>query len=223
MKDLKNAAESFLGHEISTALAATPNLIACYREDVNDAFEYLGIKSLENPNNLYRMFRETNAAVASYGIGLCHNWVDDEACSKEVKEMDWADILTVLYTKDALCVETVLIKSAYAYWPRRVLPPTMDFHLGSNVIDEDPDDCTYWSRVNDTVYRGLMGGYIFGHHVHKVFIYGESSYKPKFRQVLEDTVLSIQGTIPELYDEYQEYAPARGAAVFAMRGGYFRG
>jgi hypothetical protein len=37
-KALRVAAESFLGHEISPAIAATPNLLAPYKEDIDGAF-----------------------------------------------------------------------------------------------------------------------------------------------------------------------------------------
>ena len=76
LQALRDAAESYLGHEISSALAATPNLVALYQEDVDDAFEYVGLKSLDDPNPLFRMFHETAAAAASYGIGLCHDYTD---------------------------------------------------------------------------------------------------------------------------------------------------
>ena len=50
LRALRDAAESYLGHEISSALAATPNLVALYQEDVDDAFEYLGLENLDDPN-----------------------------------------------------------------------------------------------------------------------------------------------------------------------------
>lgn len=57
LQALRDAVESYLGREISSALAATPNLVALYQEDVDDAFEYLGLESLDDPNPLFRMFQ----------------------------------------------------------------------------------------------------------------------------------------------------------------------
>lgn len=37
--DLRTAAEEYLGSSIYYALAACPNLVALYREDIEDAFE----------------------------------------------------------------------------------------------------------------------------------------------------------------------------------------
>ena len=102
---LRTAAEGYLGNSIYYALAACPNLVALYREDIEDAFEYLSLRSLDNPNNLYRLFREPAGAEASYGLGLCHEPSNVDRCNKEQHEMPITTVLTVLYTRNALCVE----------------------------------------------------------------------------------------------------------------------
>lgn len=140
---LRDAAESYLGHEISSALAATPNLVALYQEDVDDAFEYLGLKSLDDPNPLFRMFHETAAAAASYGIGLCHDYTDRDVCKEESIHMPDRVLLSVLYTKDSLCVEMSVINSIYANWPYTASPPSMDFSLGSDKIRDNPNEEYY--------------------------------------------------------------------------------
>ena len=76
LQALRTTAESHLGHSIDSALAATPNLVALYRGDVKDAFEYVGLKSLDNDSMLLRLFHETAAAAASNGIELCGNCAD---------------------------------------------------------------------------------------------------------------------------------------------------
>jgi|ERR1700734_2834020 hypothetical protein len=53
---LRNAAEVYLDSKIYYALAACPNLVALYHEDIEDTFEYLSLKSLDNPNNLFSYF-----------------------------------------------------------------------------------------------------------------------------------------------------------------------
>ncbi|KEF60990.1 uncharacterized protein A1O9_02554 [Exophiala aquamarina CBS 119918] len=97
-------AEVYLSHGIQSALAATPNLVALYREDLEDTFEYLSIKSLDDPNYHYRLFREPSAVYATHGFGLCEHPFDSYACLDELLKMPYTDILTVLYTPNALCV-----------------------------------------------------------------------------------------------------------------------
>lgn len=220
LQALRDAAESYLGHEISSALAATPNLVALYQEDVDDAFEYLGLESLDDPNPLFRMFHETAAAAASYGIGLCHDYTDRDACKEESIHMPDRILLSVLYTKDSLCVEMCVINSVYATWPYAASPPSMDFSLGSDRIRDNPNEEYYWEGVKDTIYRGVLAGLRLRRRPSVVFVFGESSMRTKFRSVLDDALRHLLGEVPEIMDKNPIFEPAQGAAELAKRGGY---
>ena len=220
LKALRAAAESFLGHDISSALAATPNLVALYQEDVDDAFEYIGLKSLDDPNPLFRMFHESAAAAASAGLGLCQDYTDPAACDEEELNMPMKTLLSVLYTKDSLCVELSVIKSVYWNYPYPSSPPAMDFTLGSNRIRDDPQEEYYWQAVKNTIYRGVLDGLRLEHRPSVVFVFGESSEDPVFRRILEDALRSLLGEVPEIVDVDPIFRPAQGAAELAKRGGY---
>lgn len=124
--DLRTAAEEYLGHSIYYALAACPNLVALYRQEIEDAFEYLSL-SLDNPNNLYRLFREPEGAEVSYGLGLCHDLSNVYRCNEDQHEMPVTAVLTVLHTRNALCAEVSVMKSAYAYYPYSTSPSINGF------------------------------------------------------------------------------------------------
>lgn len=220
LNSLRHAAEAFLGQNVSEALAATPNLVASYREDIEDSFTYIGLRSLDNPNYLYRLFRETNAAAASYGIGMCHDYTDQASCREELHNMTSQSMLSVSYTRDALCVELVVISSAYWYLAYPSSPPSMDFSLGSNALHDNPDEAYYWASVRDTIYRGIMPGFKIGRRPRHAFVFGESSTDPKFRRVLKESLSGFLGTDLEILDDHQVFAPARGAADIALRGSY---
>jgi hypothetical protein len=216
---LRTAAERYLGSSIYYALAACPNLVALYREDIEDAFEYLSLRSLDNPNNLYRLFREPAGAEASYGLGLCHDPSNVDRCNKEQHEMPIATVLTVLYTRNALCAEVSVMKSAYAYYPYPTSPPSMDFNLGSQALHDNPDEEYYWQAVRDRIVAGVAGG-LPANRPTKVFLLGESTHEDKFRAAMEDTLKTILGYVPEIYDKDPVFNAARGAAEFARRGGF---
>jgi hypothetical protein len=158
LKALRAAAESYLEHNISSGLAATPNLVALYQEDIDDAFEYITLKSLDNPNPLFRMFHELVAAAASCGIGLCQNYTDTDNCKDETHNMPERTLLSILYTKDSLCIELSLIRSAYWNWPYPSSPPALDFSLGSDKIHDNPAEEHYWEAIKYTIYRGVLAG-----------------------------------------------------------------
>lgn len=220
LKALRAAAESYLEQNISSALAATPNLVALYQEDVDDAFEYIGLKSLDDPNPLFRMFHESAAAAASYGIGLCQNYTDEDNCDDETRNLPLRTLLSVLYTKDSLCVELSIIKSVYANWPYRSSPPAMDFSLGSDKIHDNPNKEHYWEAMKDTIYRGVLAGLRLRRRPSVIFVFGESSKDPKFRSILEDALRRLLGEVPEILDEDPVFRTAHGAAELAKRGGY---
>jgi hypothetical protein len=128
-------------------LAACPNLVALYCEDIEDAFEYLFLGSVDNTYNLYRLFREQAGAEASYGLGLCHDPSNVYRCDKEQHETPVTTVLTVPYVRNALCVEVSVMKSAYAYYPYSTSPPSMDFNLGAQALHDNPDEGYYWQAV----------------------------------------------------------------------------
>lgn len=68
ISNLVTVAELRLGHNITAALVATPNLVALYQEDVADAFEYSALQSLDSPSNRDHVYHETSAAVAGNGV-----------------------------------------------------------------------------------------------------------------------------------------------------------
>ena len=168
----------------------------------------------------FRMFHETAAAAASYGIGLCHDYTDRDACKEEIIHLPNRILLSVLYTKDSLCVEVILIHSVYAYWPYTASPPSMDFSLGSDRIRDNPNEEYYWEGVKDTIYRGVLAGLRLRRRPSVVFVFGESSMKTKFRSVLDDALRHLLGEVLEIIDENPIFRPAQGAAELAKRGGY---
>jgi hypothetical protein len=217
---LRNAAEKYLGHKVNSVLAATPNLVALYREDIEDAFEYLSIKSLDNPNYLYPLFREPAGAEANYGLGLCQKPFDADDCHDELIKLPFVSVLTVLYTHNALCVEVSDMKSSYAYYACSTIPSSMDFTLGSNALHDNPNEDYYWAAVRERIITALVGC-MPGSKPTIVFLMGDCVQSWMFNLVLEDTLGNVLGYVPKAYQDDHVFAAARGAAEFARGGGYW--
>jgi hypothetical protein len=192
-------------------LAACPNLVALYCKDIEDAFEYLFLGSVDNTYNLYRLFREQAGAEASYGLGLCHDPSNVYRCDKEQHETPVTTVLTVPYVRNALCVEVSVMKSAYAYYPYSTSPPSMDFNLGAQALHDNPDEGYYWQAVRDRIVAGVIGG-LPANRPTKVFLLGDKTRGNTFKVI-------ILGYVPDVYDDDPVFSAARGAAEFARHGG----
>ena len=219
MSALQYSAEACLGHEISSALVATPNLVALYHEDVEDALDYVKLKSLDQPNPLFRLFRETAAVQGHYGFGLCDTPLDPDTCWDEITKMNDTDILTVVYTRHSLCLEICVMGSAYAIYPYRSVPTSMDLTLGSDALERNPDDEYYWEAVRRRIIAAIAAARQYGKPT-RVFVMGESIGSEKLRHILGDVLVRMLGYMPEFYDDDPVFAAAGGAAEFARRGGY---
>lgn len=102
---------------------------------------------------LLRLFYETVAAAASKGIGLCHSESDAASCNPENQKMAERH---VMYTRNALCVERILVQSAYSDFPFPAEPLSMDFTLGSDEVQSNSDEEYYWQAVKDTIWCGVL-------------------------------------------------------------------
>ena len=219
MSALLYRAEEFLGHKVTSTLAATPDLVALYCEDLEDAFDYIEVKSLDEPNGLFRLFRETAAVQGHYGFGLCEKPFQPAACLDEIRKMNSTDVLTIFYTRRSLCLEVCVMNSAYSIYPYPSVPTSMDFTLGSDAIREGPNDDYYWEAVRERIVRAIAAALPYRKPT-RVFLMGESIDSARLRQILSDTLVEMLSYMPDVYADDPVFAASSGAAEFARRGGY---
>ena len=112
LSDLRTQVEEYLDQPIEAAGVTVPDLVALYLEDLQDAFEYVGLRYLAFPVR-YDLFYETSAAYAGHGYGLCSDYTDRAACKKEQQDMPSDVVMAVLYTRSVLTVTLSITKSAY--------------------------------------------------------------------------------------------------------------
>lgn len=210
------AAEQRLGLNITAALAATPNLVALYKEDMADAFEYSAIELLDYWWDFEHTYHETGAAVAGNGFGLCQDFKDQKLCHDEENNLPFETVLSVMYTADCLCVELASIKSASYMRGHPRSPPTMDFTLGLSALHDNPSEKYYWEAVRDTIMRGMVLGWR-DTYPEKVFVLGDQSHNENFRALLNEALLKYNEKLPPIFDEDPVFRAAQGAAEMARR------
>lgn len=211
---LRTAVETHLGHSITHALVSTPNLIALYDEDIQDTFDYLGLKCA-SANMRVRSLWETITAYAGNGLGLCSNYMNITACREELENMLDEEVVAVMLTQTALTVSQSKVRSAYNLWEppyRRIV----DFSLGLDSRNENPNEEYYWEAMKDRITEILIKNR-YSPRPSQVLLFGEASENENFRAILQTSLASMMEAIPPILDKHSVFAPAIGAAEFAKR------
>ena len=95
----------------------------------------------------------------------------------------------------------------------------MDFTLGSDALGDNPDDEYYWEAVRKRIIAAIAAAQP-NHKATRVFLMGESINSDKLRHILSDTLISVFGYVPDIYEEDPVFTASSGAAEFARRGCY---
>ena len=82
LSSLRSRVEEQIGMAVESAGVATLNLVTLYPDDMQDAFEYVGLRYLTFPVR-YGTTYETSAAYAGYKFGLCFDYTNRSACKQE--------------------------------------------------------------------------------------------------------------------------------------------
>jgi hypothetical protein len=215
IQDLRLKAEPDLGIHITSAVMAVSHLVALYQDDVEEAFEYVGIEYVE-PNRYYRpVFWETAAAYAGYGFGLCEHYADPEVCADEEQRMETESILAVHYSKTALMTSLAVMKTAASVWEpdyRRM----EDFTLGHDTIGDGEGEEEYWDAVRVSL-QALMVRHKYYDRPSKIILTGDMVLDETFTHVLKEAMVNVMGKVPPIFSRDPELVAAKGAAEFRRR------
>jgi hypothetical protein len=192
--------------------------VALYHEDINDAMEYVGLKPLylvgAGPDK--DQPHEASAADAGYGEGLCSHYKDFDRCENEERQMPVREVLTILYTKNALIMYKAPKTQALEFYD----PPSRGstyFSLGSNSIHDNPQEEYYWENMKDAVMEMLLRYGGERDPVTHVIVTGESALNPRFLEVVNSSISAISEVRPVFFQSDPTFAAAKGAAEFAIR------
>lgn len=96
LSGLKTATETQLGVSLDRVVVTTPRLEALTSEDINDALEYVGLRSwLIYPLPYPTRISEVNAAFAANGDGLCKQYTNVYECQDEAENMPLHQVYAV--------------------------------------------------------------------------------------------------------------------------------
>ena len=217
VSDLRALVEEQIGKPIESAGAATLNLVALYPEDLQDAFEYVGLRYLTFPVR-YDVSYETSAAYAGYGLGLCSDYTERNACYQEQVGMPSEVVMAVLYTRTVLTVSLSVMKSAY-YLYEPLDRHLLDFSLGYDARTLSADEQDYWDAVGSKLEEILVDNPYFKRPA-KILLMGDGVRDENFQNTLQKAMDNHMARLPEILSEDSEGVAAKGAAEFAKRAPY---
>jgi len=216
MKGLRTKTEEKLGHSIHAAVAASPNLRGLPKIDIDDALEYAGLTSLESESlGFWGPWRETAAAFAGSGMGLCTNYTDVSRCREEEMSFPTEDVIAISYSRQTLEVTRSEISVAQRPWERVTY---IDWDGGLDALTQYPNTAMYWKRVRNVLREVAR---VFPSPFTTLLLLGDSALNEVFLRVVRDALEEFQGA--EFVDirlatgSEPLYIAAKGAAELAKR------
>ena len=216
LSHLRDLVEIRIHQPVTSASVTTIHLAALYREDLEDACEYLGLEYVPLPPR-YDILYDTLAAYAGYDLGLCSDYTDREVCKHEQQAMPEVVVMAVLYTRNVLTVTLSITKSAaYLYEPDyRHLE---DFSLGHDARTQ-MDENDYWNSVG-LALESIMLENPYYERPAKVLLMGDCVGDENFQRVLLQVLSNQVAEMPDILMEDSENVAAKGAAELAKRAPY---
>lgn len=211
ISDLRTRVEEQTGQPIEAAGVTTLNLVALYHEDLQDAFEHVGLRYLTFPVR-YNILYETSAAYAGHDYGLCSNYTDRAVCRHEQDQMPSEVVMAVLYTRTVLTVSVSITKSAY-YLYEPLNRHLLDFSLGYDTRSLQKD---YWDLIASKLQQILLENPYY-ERPDKVLLMGDCVWDETFQRVFKRALRNQMGDTPQILSEDSEGIAAQGAAEFAKR------
>jgi hypothetical protein len=189
-------------------------LPALYQEDIEDAAEYLKLRTLRS----YYVYppQEMVAAYAGYGMGLCEDYTNRTNCRQEEKGLPTREVLLVEYTEAALLLQCQTLRDAHPLG-ESYLYISASFELGSGNSAERGDT----SKIRTLVMQLLRKRYhTFRLPSKDITIIMTGSPKSvedsEARRVIKDAAETF-GFEVNILSTNPEYIAARGAAELAWR------
>lgn len=214
LSELRTRVEEQTGKAIESAGVASLNLVALYQEDLQDAFEYVGLRYLSFPVR-YDVLYETSAAYAGYDNGLCSNYTDRDACKHEQDEMPSVVVMAILYTRTVLTVSLSIMKSAY-YLYEPLNRHLSDFSLGYDDRSLEAADKGYWDAIGMKLEQILIENPYYERPA-KVLLMGDCVQDETFQLAVNKALSNQMAQMPKILIEDSEGVAAKGAAQFAKR------
>jgi len=212
---LREKIEFELDTKITSAILSVPHLVALYQDDVQDAFEHVGLEYLE-PERYYKpLLWEAAAAYAGHGLGLCEHPDDPEACREEEEGMPEEVVYVVDYSRAALFTSLVVMQTATGLWEPDVRHRE-SFTLGLDGKARFTSEDAYWSAVKQYL-QAIMVENPFWKRPEKIILVGDRVETERFQGVLKQAIEETMGAMPTVFDKDAKTVASKGAAALAWR------
>ena len=207
------------GVEIETAMITAPMFPQLCQWPFKEAARLNGIAAIPMPIWPYdeTVLHELEATYVGYGMGLCRHYTNVTRCHTEEDHIPSSSILSISYAEQALSVSCLRLDKLDVQ-PRWSTTYNTNWTLGS--LAAPPEDSRgadeFWHGVRREIMQTVYAARI---HVDTLFFIGEGSGKAKFRDVVEESLMRLQGVLPKIFDDDTIYMAAEGAAEMAKREG----
>jgi hypothetical protein len=213
IRALRDEASIFVREPVSTAAISIPHLVALYGEDLQDAFEYISLIYLDFfPFWDFRPIHASNAAYAGNGRGFCRDYRDVVACKEEETQIPAQYALSISYTHTSLITSQAHLSDAYYI---QETPTLENLRLGYDARHENDDEESYWEAVREMLRSPLRDSPV-QRNISIVLVFGDSTTKPKFRDVLHEVINDLGGE-QNIINQDPEFSAAKGTAEMAKR------
>jgi hypothetical protein len=224
LKKVRGAVEEELESPISTIAPAFASLSGFDDDAFQDALEYAGLASVKSvAGNDQLVYRETNAAYAGHGYGLCKSWRNPQECTDEEKHMRHEHVLFLNFDPAFFSATVQYMQNAY------------DDHAYSNInnmslgwwnlpVYEEPRTM-FWLRMHNTLTKvaGAMQ-----RPPNKIVLLGEHAGDAEFIETVKAAMwdvleIDVSMMLSANTAEGVGRLAARGAAELARRSEVGRG
>jgi hypothetical protein len=219
---LRSSVEAQVGSKVDGGVATVPHLAALYAEDLQDAFEYLGLIYIaEYPYWNGGMFYDSGAAYVGNGFGLCSDYTDPETCHNEShkppRTPQVESVLSISYTKGLLASTWARMGIGFEY-PSADIYAVADFGLGLDSRFDYANETSYWAKVRDTIITPVLKANRYIHReTKKVILHGDSVLEGRFRDVVEEVAKLVVPNITGIFSLDPTFSAAIGASEMAKR------
>jgi hypothetical protein len=218
LKKVRGAVEDELKSPISTIAPAFATLNGFEEDTFHDALEFAGLTSIKPTNGNDRFaYRETNAAYAGHGYGLCKSWRNSQECADEEKHMRHEHVLFLNFDSAFFSATVQYMQNAY---DDHAYSNTNDMSLGwwNLPVDEVPR-ARFWARMHEELIKTVGA---MQHPPNKIVLLGEHAGDAEFMDVVKTAMweileIDVSLMLSAHVAEGVGRLAARGAAEFARR------
>lgn len=219
IESLCQKAQMDLRIEIDSAVITVSHLVALYQDDIQDAFEFVGLRYVEPKKNYRPLVWETASAYAGYGFGLCEHYSDAGKCAAEEDDMKDQTAFSVHYSKNALSTSLAVIRIAIDLWEPDYRHAE-NFTLGHDEVLKDGkyygEDKEYWTALKEHLRLLLVRNSSYQRPA-RAIVTGDMADDKTFIVTLEEVLRDNLEKVPPLSIDDPVFVAARGAAEFRKR------